>query len=375
VTRPAIDPRALVKPALFVLAAVAILFLPRIISDFRAQQFAYVGIYLIALLGLNLLTGFTGQISLGHGAFMAIGGYTTAILISDQGLKIGSHTFAGDMKDVWTIPLAGLLAGLVGFLFGFPALRLAGLYLALATFAIAVATPAVIRKFEGFTGGGAGINLFESPRLTGVGGTDPITFEQVPGGVELWRFTIPTFNEWLYYLSWGIALVMFVGAWALLRGRIGRALRSVRDSELAAASSGVDLARYKTLAFGISAFYAGIAGSLLAIATTFVNPETFPITLSIFLLVGVVVGGLGSLWPLVVGAIFIQFLPLWAQSLNDPLPDSILTLDIPNFRAPGAPAVVYGVILILVMLALPGGAGGLVRRLGVLGRRLTQRST
>jgi branched-chain amino acid transport system permease protein len=375
VTRPAIDPRALVKPALFVLAAVAILFLPRIISDFRAQQFAYVGIYLIALLGLNLLTGFTGQISLGHGAFMAIGGYTTAILISDQGLKIGSHTFAGDLKDVWTIPLAGLLAGLVGFLFGFPALRLAGLYLALATFAIAVATPAVIRKFEGFTGGGAGINLFESPRLTGVGGTDPITFEQVPGGVELWRFTIPTFNEWLYYLSWGIALVMFVGAWALLRGRIGRALRSVRDSELAAASSGVDLARYKTLAFGISAFYAGIAGSLLAIATTFVNPETFPITLSIFLLVGVVVGGLGSLWPLVVGAIFIQFLPLWAQSLNDPLPDSILTLDIPNFRAPGAPAVVYGVILILVMLALPGGAGGLVRRLGVLGRRLTQRST
>jgi branched-chain amino acid transport system permease protein len=375
VTRPAIDPRALVKPALFVLAAVAILFLPRIISDFRAQQFAYVGIYLIALLGLNLLTGFTGQISLGHGAFMAIGGYTTAILISDQGLKIGSHTFAGDLKDVWTIPLAGLLAGLVGFLFGFPALRLAGLYLALATFAIAVATPAVIRKFEGFTGGGAGINLFESPRLTGVGGTDPITFEQVPGGVELWRFTIPTFNEWLYYLSWGIALVMFVAAWALLRGRIGRALRSVRDSELAAASSGVDLARYKTLAFGISAFYAGIAGSLLAIATTFVNPETFPITLSIFLLVGVVVGGLGSLWPLVVGAIFIQFLPLWAQSLNDPLPDSILTLDIPNFRAPGAPAVVYGVILILVMLALPGGAGGLVRRLGVLGRRLTQRST
>ena len=374
-TRPALDPRALVKPVLFVLAALAILFLPRIISDFRAQQFAYVGIYLIALLGLNLLTGFTGQISLGHGAFMAIGGYTTAILISDQGLKIGSHTFAGDMKDVWTIPLAGLLAGIVGFLFGFPALRLAGLYLALATFAIAVATPAVIRKFEGFTGGGAGINLFESPRLTGVGGTDPITFEEVPGGVELWRFTIPTFNEWLYYLSWGIALVMFVVAWALLRGRIGRALRSVRDSELAAASSGVDLARYKTLAFGISAFYAGIAGSLLAIATTFVNPETFPITLSIFLLVGVVVGGLGSLWPLVVGAIFIQFLPLWAQSLNDPLPDSILTLDIPNFRAPGAPAVVYGVILILVMLALPGGAGGLVRRLGVLGRRLTQRST
>jgi branched-chain amino acid transport system permease protein len=360
--------------AFFALAVLGVLFLPRFISDFRAQQYAYVGIYLIALLGLNILTGFTGQISLGHGAFMAIGGYTTAILISDQGLKLGSHTFAGDMTDYWTIPLAGLIAGIVGFLFGFPALRLTGLYLALATFAVAVAMPAVIRKFEGFTGGGAGINLFEAPGLTGVGGTDPITFEEVPGGVEIWRFTIPTFNEWLYYLSWGVALVMFAVAWALLRGRVGRAFRAVRDSELAAASSGVNLARYKTLAFGISAFFAGVAGSLLAIATTFVNPETFPITLSIFLLVGVVVGGLGSLWPLVFGAIFIQFLPLWAQTLNDPLPDSILWFDIPDFRAPGAPAVVYGVVLILVMLLLPGGAAGLVRRLGAYSRRVYQRA-
>jgi branched-chain amino acid transport system permease protein len=161
----------------------------------------------------------------------------------------------------------------------------------------------------------------------------------------------------------------------LLRGRTGRALRSVRDSELAAASSGVNLASYKTLAFGVSAFYGGVAGSLYAIANTNVYPESFPIQLSIFLLVGVVVGGLGSLWPLVLGAIFIQFLPLWAQSLNGPLPDSILSLGVPNFRAPGAPAVVYGVILILVMLLLPGGAAGLVRRLGALGRRATQRST
>jgi branched-chain amino acid transport system permease protein len=371
VRRPPLDPAALVKPALFVLAAIAILFLPRIISDFRAQQFAYVGIYLIALLGLNILTGFTGQISLGHGAFMAIGGYTTAILISDQGLKLGSHTFTGDMKDVWTIPLAGLLAGAVGFLFGFPALRLHGLYLALATFAIAVATPAVIRKFDTLTGGGTGINLFESPRLTGVGGTDPITFEEIPGGVEIWRFDIPTFNEWLYYLSWGIALVMFAAAWLLLRGRTGRALRAVRDSELAAASSGVSLARYKTLAFGISAFYAGVAGSLLAIATTFVNPDTFPITLSIFLLVGVVVGGLGSLWPLVFGSIFIHFMQIdWAQNADSAIPDWLPVLGDVNTNVPGAPAVAFGVILILVVLALPGGAGGLVRRLGALGRRL-----
>ncbi|HVM68817.1 MAG TPA: branched-chain amino acid ABC transporter permease, partial [Gaiellaceae bacterium] len=246
----------LTRIALFLLASVAILFLPRFVSDFRAQQFAYVGIYLVALLGLNILTGFTGQISLGHGAYMAIGGYTTAILISDQGLKLGGHTFAGDMQDWMTIPLAGIVAGVIGFFFGFPALRLSGLYLALATFAVAVATPAVIRKFEGFTGGGPGINLFDSPRLTAVGGTDPVTFEETPAGVDIGPFSIPTFNEWLYYLSWGIALVMLALAWFIVRGRFGRALRAVRDSELAAASSGVSLAKYKTLAFGISAFYA-----------------------------------------------------------------------------------------------------------------------
>ena len=346
--------REVVNATLFVVAAAAILLLPRFVSDFRAQQFAYVGIYLVALLGLNILTGYTGQISLGHGAYMAIGGYTTAILMSDQGLKLGGHTFSSDLQDYWTIPIAGVVAGFVGFLFGFPALRLSGLYLALATFAVAVATPAVIRKFEHFTGGGPGINLFDSPRLTGVGGTDPVTFEETPAGVSIGPFDIPTFNEWLYYLSWGVALVLFAVAWFMLRGRFGRALRAVRDSELAASAAGVSLARYKTLAFGISAFYAGVAGALLAIATTFVNPETFPITLSIFLLVGVVVGGLGSLAPLVVGAVFIQFLPLWAQSIS---------------KSPGAPAVVYGVILIAVMLVLPMGAAGLIRRLTLLVRR------
>jgi branched-chain amino acid transport system permease protein len=336
----------LIRAGVFLLAAAAVFLLPRFISDFRAQQFAYVGIYFIALLGLNVLTGFTGQISLGHGAFMAIGGYTTAILISDQGLKIGGHVFSSDMKDVWTIPLAGLVAGVAGFLFGFPALRLTGLYLALATFAVAVAMPGLIKyeRFETFTGGGGGINLFGIPGLTGAinGVTIPVIDRTI------------TFNEWLYYLSWTVALIMFAIAWLLLRGKTGRSFRAVRDSELAAASSGVNLATYKTLAFGISAFYAGVAGSLLAIATTFVNPDTYPITLSIFLLVGVVVGGLGSLWPLVFGAIFIQFLPLWAQEVS---------------KAQGAPAVVYGVVLILVMLAMPGGVAGLLRRLQVLTSR------
>jgi branched-chain amino acid transport system permease protein len=363
----------LVQIALFLLAVVGVLLLPRMISDFRAQQFAYVGIYLIALLGLNVLTGITGQISLGHGAFMAIGGYTTAILISDQGLKIGSHVFSNDVKDLWTIPLAGLVAGLAGFLFGFPALRLAGLYLALATFAVAVAIPAVIKKFANFTGGGNGINMFGLEGLTGAPRTDPATFETVEGVTILGR-TI-TFNEWLYYLSWSIALVLFAAAWLILRGRVGRAFRAIRDSELAAMSSGVNLARYKTLAFGLSAFYAGVAGSLLAIATTFVNPDTFPITLSIFLLVGVVVGGLGSLWPLVFGAIFIHFMQIeWAQRAEEVVPNWVPLLGDVDTDAPGAPAVAFGVVLILIMLAFPGGAAGLIRRVSGLATDLRRRA-
>jgi branched-chain amino acid transport system permease protein len=360
-----------IRFGVFAVAAAAVFLLPRFISDFRAQQFAYVGIYFIALLGLNLLTGITGQISLGHGAFMLIGGYTTAILMSNQEepLQIFGHHFTNDMRDIWTIPIAGLVAGLVGFLFGFPALRLTGLYLALATFAIAVATPAVVRRFHEFTGGGGGINLFDVEGRTGRSTTDPVTFETVEG-VDILGFHIGTFNEWLYYLCWTIALVMFAAAWVMLRGRLGRSLRAVRDSELAAASSGVNLARYKTLAFGISAFYAGVAGSLLAIATTFVNPDTFPITLSIFLLVGVVVGGLGSLWPLVFGAIFIHFMQIeWAQKTEAVIPDFIPILGDIDTDAPGAPAVAFGVVLILIMLAFPGGAAGLLRTLRSLGTR------
>ena len=367
--------RDLINVGLFLVAAAGVLLLPRLswVSDFRAQQFAYVGIYFIALLGLNLLTGFTGQISLGHGAFMLIGGYTTAILMSEQDppLELLGHQFTGDMRDIWTIPIAGLVAGIAGFLFGFPALRLTGLYLALATFAIAVALPAVVKKYEGFTGGGGGINLFEATtRTKATSITDPVTFEETRVPISVLGIDVPTFNEWLYYLCWTVALVMLAGAWLLLRGRFGRSLRAVRDSELAAASSGVNLARYKTLAFGISAFYAGVAGSLLAIATTFVNPDTFPITLSIFLLVGVVVGGLGSLWPLVFGAIFIHFMQIeWAQQAESVVPNFIPVLGAIDTDLPGAPSVAFGVVLILIMLAFPDGAAGLIRTLKSLAIR------
>jgi branched-chain amino acid transport system permease protein len=328
--------RTLVPVASFVVLAVVVAVVPSFVSEFRAQQLAYVGIYLTAIIGLNVLTGYTGQISLGHGAFMAVGGYTTAILMADHGVK-----------DIWTIPLAGLVAGTAGFLFGIPALRLSGLYLALATFAIAVSMPAVIKRFEGFTGGGTGINLFGIPELTA---------SLTP--VEIFGRQV-AFNDWLYYLSWSIALVGYVVAWLLLRGRSGRAFRAVRDSETAAQSSGVSLARYKTLAFGVSAAYAGVAGSLFAIATTYVNPDTFPIALSILLLVGVVVGGLGSLVGLIAGAVFIQFLPTWSQEVS---------------KSPGAPSVVSGALLIALMFVLPMGVAGLIERLRLLTRRIYHRS-
>jgi len=147
----------------------------------------------------------------------------------------------------------------------------------------------------------------------------------------------------------------------VLGGRTGRTFRAIRDSEVAATSSGVKLPLYKTLAFGLSAFYAGIAGSLFALATTFVNPETFPIVLSLYLLIGAVVAGLGSLWGIAAGALFIQYLPFLSERFVS--------------KSPGAPSVAYGVILIIVVLLLPFGAAGLLRKIGQpLTNRLFRRS-
>ena len=245
---------------------------------------------------------------------MAVGGYTSAILMAHHGVR-----------DLWTIPLAGLVAGGAGLLFGLPALRLSGLYLALATFAVAVAFPALVKKFEHFTGGSMGLIL---------------NLPKAPGGLRL------SSNDWLYYLSWGIGGILLALGTLLSRSRIGRSFRAIRDSEVAAASSGVNPALYKTLAFGVSAFYAGVAGSLIAIETAYVNPQTFPITLSLLLLVGVAVGGLGSLVGCIFGAALIEFLPIYAQNISKQ-----------------APSVIQGLILIGVMLILPGGVAGLARLL------------
>ncbi len=340
---------------------VAIAILPRFLSDFRASEFARVGIFLIALIGLNILTGYTGQISLGHGAFMALGGYTTALLVAGRpGLETQQlappewFPLGDGMQDVWTIPIAAAVAGVFGFLVGLPALRLRGLYLALATFALAVSMPLVLREPERLTGGTNGINLFGTTeeRLTGA----LLNSVEIP----LIDRTL-TFNDWTYYLTWTIALAGLALAWLLLRGRSGRALKAIRDSEVAAASSGISLASYKTLAFAISAAYAGVAGSLLAIVSTIVAPGAFPVFLSIQLLIGAVIAGLGSLVGLIFGALFLYYLPVAIQELAEvgTLPDGLQDAA----RSPGMPGVIYGVVLILVLFLLPRGAAGFLRRL------------
>jgi branched-chain amino acid transport system permease protein len=321
--------------ALAVVAGLAVfLLMPHLVSDFHSRDLASAGVFFIAIVGLNLLTGYTGQISLGHGALMAIGGYTTAALV------VHEH-----WRDVWTIPLAGIAAGVVGFLIGLPALRLSGLYLALATFGFAVAMPSLLKKFPGLTGGSQGLSFFESA---------PTQITGVSGQVTIFGHSM-TQAHFLYYLTWSIGIVGFAIAWLIVRGGFGRVFRSVRDSEIAAVSSGVNLARTKTVAFAISGVYAGVAGALLAIQDDIVSPLSFTVLLSITILVGAVVGGLGSLPGLVFGALFVQYLPTISTHVST--------------RA-GVPDFVYGAAIILVMILLPTGAGGLLRRLA---RPLTTR--
>jgi len=321
--------KLLLEALSFALLVVAVVFLPHHVSDFHSRELATVGMYFIALVGLGILTGYSGQISLGHGAFMAIGGYTTAILEVNHGVR-----------DIWTIPIAGLVAGAAGLLVGIPALRLSGPYLALVTLGIAIAFPQLPKKYGHFTGGTTG---------------EILNLPKAPFGLH----TTP--NHWLYYLTWAIALMLLVCAWVLLRTKPGRTWQAVRDSETAAAASGIGVPAYKTLAFGISAFYAGIAGSLFAIATSFVNPDTYPIVLSIFLVVGLAVGGASSLAGLLAGAAFVYYLDNHADAVArwaDHLPFVSV-----NPQQSGIPSVAFGAVLILVVLLLPTGVGGLLHRL------------
>jgi branched-chain amino acid transport system permease protein len=286
-------------------------------TDYHLFQLTMVVVYAIAILGLALLIGFNGQISLGHGAFYAIGAYTTAILMTTW-----------DVPYWLTLPASAVVCALVGFLVGLPALRLAGLYLALTTFALAVTIPQILKykAFDQWTGGVQGL-VIDKP--------------DAPFGLSL------SPDQWLYLFTLGVAAVLYVIAWNIVHGRVGRAMMAIRDHPMAAEAMGIHLSRIKTSTFAISAMYTGLAGSLGAIAVQFVAPDSFGVTVSIFLFVGLIVGGVSSIGGTLLGAAFIEFVPNFADKVSK-----------------AAPGAVYGVILIAVMFLMPAGAGGFLYSIG-----------
>jgi branched-chain amino acid transport system permease protein len=300
---------------LIVLAVLAAAVWPTLtFSNYHLFQLTLVVVYAIAILGLALLTGFNGQISLGHGAFYAIGAYTTAILMTMWNVPYWA-----------TLPVSAVVCAIIGFLIGLPALRLGGLYLALTTFALAVAVPQVLKYnlLQDWTGGVQGL-VIDKP--------------EAPFGLQL------SPDQWLYLFTLAVGCVLYVIAWNLVRGRVGRAMMAIRDHSLAAEAMGINISLLKTRTFAVSALYTGVAGSLGAIAIQFVAPDSFGFFVSIYLFVGLVVGGVASIGGTIVGGLFVEFIPNVADKVSK-----------------AAPGAVYGVILIAVMFLMPDGAGGFVR--------------
>jgi branched-chain amino acid transport system permease protein len=287
--------------------------LPFFLKNFYIFQLTLAMVYAIALMGLNMLVGYNGQVSLGHGAFYAIGAYVCAVLIDKA-----------DWPYWATIAPAGFVCLAFGYVFGLPALRLTGNYLALATLALGVVTPQVLKHkaLEDYTGGFSGI-VISKPKVP---------------------FDLPiNQDQWLYFLTYAIMLVLFLIAYNLLRGRIGRAMIAIRDQPIAAEAMGINSAIIKTSTFGVSAFYTGVAGALSAIVVQFVSPDSYDFFLSISFIVGIAVGGFASISGAIYGALFILLVPNFAGALSK-----------------SAPWAIYGVLLIVAMYFMPTGVAGLL---------------
>jgi branched-chain amino acid transport system permease protein len=299
-----------------------LLVVPLFVKNFIIFQMTMLLIYGVAVLALNILTGGSGQFSLGQSAFYAIGAYTSAILMEQY-----------DVNYALTLPVAGLICFGAGFLFGQPALRLSGVYLALATFALATAMPQLLKLgyFEKWTGGVQGL---------------VVTKPDAPFGLHMSQ------DVWLYYFTLVITVAIYIFSINLLRSRSGRAFMAIRDNEIAASAMGVDVALYKTLAFGVSAGITGIAGGLGAIAVQFVAPDSYTINFAIALFLGMVVGGVGWLPGSFIGSAFIIFVPNIAENISK-----------------GLSGAVFGVLLFLVIFLMPHGA----RQVAVMGQQLLSR--
>jgi branched-chain amino acid transport system permease protein len=307
---------------LWLLALLAVVFaIPFAMSDYHVSQAAQTVVYAIAILGFNLLTGFSGQISLGNGSFYALGAYTSVILMSSLGIPY------------WLAPvIAGGVCFASGFVFGRAATRLEGIYLALATFGLAIVTPQILKHdaFERWTGGAQGV-VVPKP-------SSPIS--------------VLDDDQWRYFLCVAVAAVLFLAAWNVMRGRSGRAMIALRDHPIAAGTMGVHVPSYKARVFGISAAYTGTAGGLAALIAGFAAPDSFPIFLSIQLLIGGVVGGVASIFGSLFGALFIELVPDLTKQVSQ-THESLAWLA--NLQYP-----MYGVLLIVTMMLMPGGMAGLV---------------
>jgi branched-chain amino acid transport system permease protein len=360
--------RALPRPSilgLILLLAVAAVFpylytwpfFSSFLSPFRTFQVTRFGLWLIILLGLNLLTGYSGQISLGHAALVAVGAYVAAVLMS-QGFM--GH----DVPVAVAVLAAGLFTGALGFLLGAPALRLSGPYLAIATFAMIIALPQIL-KLESVSFAGQQINV-NIARWTG--GVQGLLLDR-PNPPDSLKDLV-TDRQWLYYEVMVPAVIMTAMAWNLTRSRIGRAFIALRDTEVAAEHMGVNLALYKMTAFALSGLFAGVGGGLFAYNEAFISPDSFEIIKSITMVVAIVLGGLASIMGTVFGAFFMAFQNELVDALSR-LVRQIPSLSILKGYVPTTAndfeklrGAVYSIPLIIFIIFAPGGLAGLVHQVG-----------
>jgi branched-chain amino acid transport system permease protein len=326
---------------MIVVALVAVVLVLELTSPFRNSQFATMSYYAIAAAGLTVLTGLNGQISLGHGALMAVGAYTTGLLLGDDGTGL---------PLLLVMLIAAVVTALVGAAVGAAAARLHGPYLAGATLALAVAVPGLAIYFDHALGGEQGL---------------PVASPDVPDWFAdavyfLSANETPT-AKYLAYLGWGTLLLVLLLLANLMAGRTGRVWRAVRDDEVAAELAGIRLGRVRVLAFVVSAVCAGLAGSVLGIVVRLAAPSGFTIVLSLGLLTAVVVGGLGSLVGALLGSALLVFLPPAVTNLG-------IGAGLDGTQAAQLAPFVYGVVLVLVMLLAPSGAVGVVKKIWNRGR-------